>query len=82
MHAFWVVTLVFGLIASVIAHSKGRNSLGWFAAGMLVGPFGLVVALLPPVAREGMFVTCPSCREVIRDDAATCRYCHALVERS
>ena len=82
MHAFWLVTLVFGVIASLIAHSKGRNSLGWFIAGMLVGPFGLVVALLPPVPREGMYVTCPSCKEVIRNDAGTCRYCHTLTERT
>jgi hypothetical protein len=82
MHAFWIVTLVFGVIASLIAHSKGRNSLGWFVSGMLVGPFGLVVALLPPIAREGMYVKCPLCREVIREDASTCRFCGGLIERT
>ena len=82
MHAFWIVTLVFGVIASIIAQSKGRNSLGWFVAGMLVGPFGLVVALLPPVVRQGQYVSCPACREVIREDATSCRYCHHLLERT
>ncbi len=81
MHGFWIVTLVFGLIASLIAYSKGRNSLGWFIAGTMVGPFALVVAFLPPVEREGMFMRCPTCREVIRQDAGACRYCHALLER-
>ena len=82
MHAYWIVTLVFGVIASVIAHSRGRNSLGWFVSGMLLGPFALIVAFLPPVVREGMFTACPACREVIRDNAATCRFCHTLVERT
>lgn len=81
MEAIWLVTFVFGVIASAIAHSKGRNSLGWFMAGLFVGPFALVVTFLAPVMRKGMFAACPSCREVIREDAATCRYCRTLVER-
>ncbi len=81
MEAFWIVTLIFGVLASIIAHGKGRNSLGWFLAGTFVGPFALVVALLPPVTREGMFAKCPACREVIHQDAAACRYCHAVLDR-
>jgi hypothetical protein len=82
MHALWLVTFVFGVVSSVIASGKGRNSLGWFLAGMFLGPFALVVAFLPAVEREGMFARCPSCREVIREDAATCRYCHSAQDRS
>lgn len=80
MHGLWIVTFVFGVIASVIAYSKGRNSLGWFLAGMFVGPFALVVTFLPPVARDGMFGSCPACREVIRAEAETCRFCGFLLE--
>ena len=47
MHAVFVVALVFGVVSSIIACSKGRNSLGWFLAGLLIGPFALVVAALP-----------------------------------
>lgn len=79
MHAIWIVTLVFGVVASMIAHAKGRNSLGWFTAGIFLGPFSLVVALLQPVEREGMYTKCPACREVIRDGAETCRFCRTLV---
>ena len=79
MHAFWMVTVVFGVVASMIAHGKGRNSLGWFSAGMFLGPFALVVAFLPPVQREGMYVRCPACQEIIRDNASTCRYCHSML---
>ncbi len=82
MEALWLVTLVFGVVASLIAHGKGRNSLGWFLAGLFIGPFALVVALLPPVFRDGMFAYCPACKEVIRAEAASCRYCHAALERS
>jgi hypothetical protein len=76
MEAFWLVTFVFGIVASVIANSKGRNSIGWYLAGMFLGPFALIVAFLPPVVRNGMFTRCPSCKEVIRQDADTCRFCH------
>lgn len=82
MEALWLVTLVFGVVASLIAHGKGRNSLGWFLAGMLIGPFALVVSLLPPVVREGMYGHCPVCKEVIRAEAESCRYCHAALERA
>ncbi len=80
MHGLWIITIVFGVIAAVIAYSKGRNSLGWFVAGMFVGPFALVVAFLHPVRREGMYTSCPSCCEVIREEAGTCRYCGSVVE--
>lgn len=81
MDGLWIITFVFGVIASVIAYSKGRNSLGWFIAGMFVGPFALVVAFLPPVTRDGMFEACPACREVVHADAGTCRFCGSLLER-
>jgi hypothetical protein len=79
MHAFWMVTVVFGVVASIIAYGKGRNSLGWLALGMFIGPFALVVAVLPPIEREGMFQRCPACKEVIRAGAGTCRYCHTAL---
>lgn len=82
MHALWMVTMVFGAVASLIAYGKGRNAMGWFLAGTFIGPFALVVALLPPVMREGMFANCPSCKEVIRAEASTCRFCHAIIQHS
>ena len=81
MQAFWLVTFVFGIVASVIAHGKGRNSLGWYMAGMFLGPFALIVVFLPPVERVGMFIKCPSCKEVIRQHAETCRFCHSGIVR-
>jgi len=82
MEALWIITLVFGGIASLIAHGKGRNALGWFLAGTFIGPFALVVAFLPPVAREGMYARCPACAELVSVEAVTCRYCHAALSPS
>ena len=70
-----IVSIVFAVVTSVIAHGKGRSVFGWFIAGLLVGPFALVVALLPAVPKEGRFRLCPACSEVVPTDAALCRYC-------
>jgi hypothetical protein len=80
MHAVFVVALVFGVVSSIIAYSKGRNSLGWFLAGLLIGPFALVVSAMPPVVRDGQFKRCPGCAEVIRAEANRCRYCELVLQ--
>lgn len=75
MSYYLIAAFVFGVVTSLIAYSKGRNSLGWFVAGMIIGPFALVVAALPPVGTGGDFATCPACFEVIQGDARICRFC-------
>lgn len=75
MYIYIAVAITFAITASVIAYSKGRNSLGWFLAGLLIGPFALVVAALGPVPREGIFSRCGSCGEIVRAEASICRYC-------
>lgn len=72
---YLIAGIVFAVVAGSTAHAKGRNTLGWCVAGFLIGPFGLVVALLPAVARAGQLVECPSCFEVVQVDAQICRYC-------
>jgi len=74
-----VVALTFGVLAALAARTRGRNSLGWFLAGTLVGPFALVVALLPLVARAGLTEECPRCAEVVRAGAKACHHCGALL---
>jgi phage FluMu protein Com len=74
-----VVALTFGVIAGLAARGRGRNGIGWFLAGVLVGPFALVVAVLPRVAREGLTIECPRCAEVIRVAAKACPHCGELL---
>jgi hypothetical protein len=80
MQYYFVASFVFAIVAGVIAHSKGRNALGWFVAGLLIGPFAFVVAVLSNMPREGVFVPCAACGEVIRASASTCRYCGSRIE--
>ena len=74
MSMYFIVAIVFGIVAAIIARTKGRNSLGWFVAGLIIGPFALIVAVLPPIAREGKLVECPSCLEVSPLGARICRH--------
>ena len=41
---FWIVCPI---AACAIAASKGRSGVGWFFLGLCIGPFALIVALLP-----------------------------------
>jgi ribosomal protein S14 len=75
MSFYVLAAFVFAVVASIAAHNKGRNSLGWFVAGLLIGPFALLVAALPNAPRAGQFKRCGSCGEVIREDAKLCRFC-------
>jgi hypothetical protein len=77
MLVYLLVAHVFGCVAAIIAHERGRSRLGWFTAGFVVGPFALTVALLPRVARPGGYVRCGACREAVQPEALACRYCGA-----
>lgn len=41
---FWLVFAVFAMIG---ANQKNRSGVGWFFIGLLLGPFGLLVYLMP-----------------------------------
>lgn len=43
---YLAVALAFGVTASTIALSKGRNARAWFVTGILAGPLGLTIVLL------------------------------------
>ena len=75
MYVYLIAALIFGVVAALAAYDKGRNSLGWFLAGLFIGPFSLIVTLLPRAPREGRFVRCSECSEVIQVGAAKCRFC-------
>lgn len=43
---FWVLCAIF---SAMLANGKGRDGAGWFFVGLFFGPFGLLVAALPPL---------------------------------
>lgn len=75
-----VIWLLFGIAAAMAAARKGRNPAGWFFLGILLGPFGLLFALLsgkvePPVDATSGTRKCPACAERVLRDAVKCRFC-------
>jgi hypothetical protein len=45
----FLIWVLFGVFSALIASSKNRSAFGWFFVGFLFGPFGLLVAALPPL---------------------------------
>jgi hypothetical protein len=80
MSMYILVAIVFGVVSAMIASAKARNVFGWFAAGLLIGPFALVVLALPARTKNGRFAECPACCEVVRSDATVCRHCGTAFE--
>jgi hypothetical protein len=79
--------LLFGIVSAVVAKEKGRSGCAWFALGVLLGPFGLILAFAAKPQQQGLtgvesgapepsaLRKCPSCAELIREDAVRCRFC-------
>ncbi len=66
-----------GLIASWIARSKGKSGYLWFLTGFLLGPIGILLALLVPSSNPPLRdkKRCPRCGRKVDKKAFRCPYC-------
>ena len=79
---FILVWVVLGLIGGYIYSRKGRSAVVGFLGGFILGPIGLILALLT----RSNLKKCPYCAEYIKPEAKVCKHCGrevvAQVERS
>ena len=48
-----VIWFLSGIVSALVAKRKGRSGCGWFILGVLLGPFGLILAFVAsPSANE------------------------------
>jgi hypothetical protein len=67
---FVIIWLICGIISAIIGSKKGAGCSG-FIIGILLGPFGIIIALITKGNRR----TCPYCKELINKEAIVCPRC-------
>lgn len=80
---------LFSIVAGIIAGSRGRSGIGYFALSVVLSPLvGIILAAAMPslakpatattdgtAANPADYVSCPACRELVRWDASKCKHC-------
>jgi len=82
---FVIIWFFLGLISAMIATSKGNSGCMWFGLGVLLGPIGIILALVTPKNEDkmessaidsGKSKKCPKCGELIKSEAIKCKHCN------
>ena len=80
LQIFLLIWLAFAVATMKVAQQRGLSGGLWLLVGLLLGAFGLILALLwpeppPPGPPVGTMRACPFCRADVPRDATVCRYC-------
>lgn len=79
-----IIWILFGIGAAIAASNKGRSVFCWFLIGILLGPFGLIFALLvssiKPEASFGHTRDLPPPLPSSQDETKTCPQCAETIK--
>ncbi len=89
-NSFWlgciIAYLILTLLVAIAWHDKGRGGVSGFFISLLFTPVFALLLLIamgenaPAIERRQLHYherkQCQHCKELIRDDATKCRYCH------
>ena len=64
-----IIWCLFGIVTAIIARNKGESIVTSFLAGMLLGPFGILIVLFVSGKK------CPYCMSKIHREAIVCPKC-------